>query len=170
MGGGNVDIGRMVGTEGWVAIDPARLEGVLPRRVLAYAIDLCIVGLLVIAVSFFLLGATILTIGLLSPGFALLSLVPATYHTLTIAQGGATWGQRLFGLVVCDRELRPASLLQALVTTVVFYLTVPPTAGLVLLLVFLLPRRCTLHDLLSGTQVLRRAPPLGEVLPPRLRA
>jgi hypothetical protein len=67
MGGGNVDIGRMVGTEGWVAIDPARLEGVLPRRVLAYAIDLCIVGLLVIAVSFFLLGATILTIGLLSP-------------------------------------------------------------------------------------------------------
>jgi uncharacterized RDD family membrane protein YckC len=164
-----MDIGRMVGADEWAAIDPVRLEGVLRRRVLAYVVDLCIVGVLLGAIWTFLVGATILTFGLLSPAFALLALVPAAYHTLTIAHGGGTWGQRLFGLVVCDRDLRPASLLQALVTTVVFYLTVPTTAGLVLLLVFFLPRRRTLHDLLAGTQVLRRASPILEVLPPRAR-
>jgi uncharacterized RDD family membrane protein YckC len=38
----------------------------------------------------------------------------------------------------------------------VFYLTVPPTGGLVLLAVFFLPHRRTLHDLVAGTIVLRR--------------
>lgn len=169
MTGGNAELNRMMGAESWVAIDPARVEGVLLRRVLAYAIDLCVIALLVALIAFFLLGATILTIGLLSPTFALLSLVPATYHTLTIATGGATWGQRLFGLVVTDMNLQPPSFLQALVTTVVFYLTVPPTGGLVLLLVFVLARRRTLHDVLAGTQVLRRAPAAGEVLRPGAR-
>lgn len=165
-----MDLGRMVGADGWAAIDPVRLEGVLPRRVLAYAIDLCIIGVLLMMIWVFLLGATILTIGLLSPSFVLLSLVPAAYHTLTIAGGGATWGQWLLGLEVRDMELRPATFLQALVTTAIFYLTVPPTAGLALLLVFVLPRRRTLHDLLAGTQVLRRSPVRGEILPPRVRA
>ena len=47
-------------------------------------------------------------------------------------------------------------------------LTVPVTAGLVLLVVFFLPRRRTLHDLLSNLQVLRHAPRGGEILPPGL--
>lgn len=170
MAGENADLARMLGADRWAAIDPARLEGVLPRRVFAYAIDICIVGLLISAIAFFLLGATILTIGLLSPSFALLTLVPAAYHTLTISTGGATWGQRLFGLVVTDMDLQRPSLLQALITTVLFYLTVPTTGGLALLAVFFLPRRRTIHDLLAGTQVLRRAPAGGEVLRPGARA
>jgi uncharacterized RDD family membrane protein YckC len=160
----------MLGAEHWAAIDPARLEGVLLRRIFAYAIDLCIIGLLISAIAFFLLGATILTIGLLSPSFALLSLVPPAYHTLTIATGGGTWGQRLLGLVVTGMDLQRPGFLQALITTVLFYLTVPTTGGLALLAVFVLPRRRTIHDLLAGTQVLRRAAAGGEVLRPGARA
>jgi uncharacterized RDD family membrane protein YckC len=170
MSGGNEDLARKLGADQWAAIDPARLDGVLTRRILAYAIDLCIIAVLVSAIAFFLLGATILTIGLLSPSFALLSLVPPAYHTLTISTGGGTWGQRLFGLMVTDMELRQPSFLQALITTVLFYVTVPTTGGLALLAVFVLPRRRTIHDLLAGTQVLRRAPAGGEVLRPGARA
>lgn len=163
---GNAAFERMLGAETWRPIDPARLDGVLIRRVFAYAIDFCIIGALVLFIGMVFLGATVLTIGLLSPSFALLALIPAAYHTLTIGLGGATWGQRGLGLVITDMQLEPPSLLQALAQTVLFYLTVPPTGGLVLLAVFLLPRRRTLHDVLAGTQVLRRAPAGGEVLRP----
>jgi uncharacterized RDD family membrane protein YckC len=52
--------------------------------------------------------------------------------------------------------LEPPTLLQALVSTAVFYLTVPPSGGLALVAVFFLPHRRTIHDLLAGTIVLRR--------------
>jgi uncharacterized RDD family membrane protein YckC len=131
------------------------------RRVLAYAVDLCLIALLWGIAWVALFGATVLTLGLLSPGFALLVLLPAAYHVLTIGLQGATWGQRLFGLVVTDLRFQRPSLLQALVLTVLFYLTVPPTGGLVLLAVFFLPHRRTLHDLVAGTLVLRRSGAVG---------
>ena len=67
-------------------------------------------------------------------------------------------------MVVTDMALQPPSLLQALVQTILFYLTVPTTGGLALLVVFFLPRRRALHDLLAGTQILRRVPRGGEIL------
>lgn len=142
-------------------LGPAALHGVLVRRVLAYAVDLCLIALLWGIAWGALFGATVLTLGLLSPGFALLVLLPAAYHVLTIGLQGATWGQRLFGLVVTDLRFQRPSLLQALVLTVLFYLTVPPTGGLVLLAVFFLPYRRTLHDLVAGTLVLRRSGAVG---------
>jgi uncharacterized RDD family membrane protein YckC len=158
--------GSASGSGAWPEIDPARLEGVLSRRVFAYVVDLCIVGLLLVAAWVMFVGVTLISFGLFSPVFALLAAIPAAYHTLTIGTQGGTWGQQLFGLEVRDMTLGPCSLLQALVTTVLFYLTVPPTAGLVLLAVFFLPRRRTLHDLLAGTQVLRRVTGSAEILRP----
>ena len=133
----------------------------------AYAVDLCLIALLWGIAWVALFGATVLTLGLLSPGFALLVLLPAAYHVLTIGLQGATWGQRLFGLVVTDLRFQRPSLLQALVLTVLFYLTVPPTGGLVLLAVFFLPYRRTLHDLVAGTLVLRRSGAVGADRGPR---
>lgn len=133
-----------------------RLRGVLVRRMVAYAIDLAIIAVLWTVAATVLAGASLLSFGLLSPSFALLILVPGAYHVLTIGLQGATWGQRLCGLVVAGPNLEPPTLLQALVTTVVFYLTVPPSGGLALVAVFFLPHRRTLHDLLAGTIVLRR--------------
>lgn len=139
-------------------VDPALTGSVIARRVMAYLVDLVVIALLFGLAWSILLGATVLTFGLASPGFGLLVLLPAAYHTLTIGLQGATWGQRLFGLCVTDLSLRPPTLLQALILTALFYLTVPPTGGLVLLAVFFLRHRRTLHDLLAGTLVVRRRP------------
>ena len=144
------------GPGGLTRLGPASLQGVLLRRVLGYGVDLCVIALLWGLAWVALFGATILSLGLLSPSFALLVGLPAAYHVLTIGLQGATWGQ---GLVVTDLRYRRPSLLQALVLTALFYLTVPPTGGLVLLAVFFLPHRRTLHDLVAGTIVLRRAVP-----------
>jgi uncharacterized RDD family membrane protein YckC len=146
------------------AIDPARLEGVLSRRVFAYLIDAVIIGLILFAGFILGLAVVVLSFGLLGGVLGLLALVGPAYHTLTVGLGGATWGQRMLGLEVCDLLRRPPTLLQAIVQTAVFYLTVFPTGGLVLIAVLFFDRRRTLHDWMSGLQVLRRT--LGaEVLP-----
>lgn len=163
----NPAVERALGGEDWAPIDPRRLEGVLTRRVFAYFVDFCIIGVVVLFAIIVFFGVTILSFGILSPVFGLLALIPAAYHTVTIGLAGATWGQRMMGLVVTDMALQPPSMLQALVQTVLFYLTVPTTGGLILLAVFFLPRRRTLHDLLAGTQILRRAPEGGEILSAR---
>ncbi len=160
----NPAVARALGAEDWAPIDPLRLDGVLARRVFAYGVDFCIIGMIVLMALILFFGVTILSFGILSPVFGLLAVIPAAYHTLTIGLGGATWGQRLMGLVVTDMALQPPSLLQALVQTLLFYLTVPTSGGLALLAVFFLPRRRTLHDLLAGTQILRRARDGGEIL------
>lgn len=149
-------IERLIGADRWPPIDPIRIQGVIARRVVAYGIDFCLIGMAVIVAAIFFLGVSLLSIGLLSPSFGLLFLIPAAYHTLTIGLTGATLGQHALGLVVVDTRLQPPSLLQAFVQTMLFYLTVGPTGGLVLLLVFVLPRRCTLHDVIAGTQMIRR--------------
>ncbi|MFM8992533.1 MAG: RDD family protein, partial [Alphaproteobacteria bacterium] len=86
------------------------------------------------------------------------------YHSLCVAALGATPGQKLLGLEVRDMSLARPTLLQAFIQAAIFLLTVPATGGLVLLAVFFLDRRRTLHDLLSNLQVLRRAPRDGELL------
>ncbi|MBL8702531.1 MAG: RDD family protein [Alphaproteobacteria bacterium] len=170
MSGAFPALDRLLGADRWSPIDPARLNGVLARRVVAYAIDFCIIAVSLAFAALFFLGVSILTIGLLTPSFGLLMLLPAAYHSLTIGLTGATLGQRALGLIVVDTRLQLPSVLQALVQTLLFYLTVGPTGGLVLLLVFILPRGCTLHDIVAGTQVIRRAPSGGEILGGRTAA
>lgn len=146
-------------------LEPAARRGVLTRRAVAYLIDLAIIGFLWLAASFVVVTLSIVSFGLLSPSTALLVLVPAAYHVLTVGLQGATWGQALLGLTVCDRAGGRPALLQALVLTAAFYLTVPTTGGLALLAVLFIPGRRTLHDALSGTVVVRRdeAPAAGWV-------
>jgi len=147
------------------AIEPARLEGVLVRRVIAFVVDATIILLTLLVTWLFSWVILILTFGLLSGGFLLLPVIGPCYHALTIGLSGATWGQRMLGLEVCDLLRRPPTLLQAIVQTVAFYVTVFPTGGLALLFVFFNDRRRTLHDWVSGLQVLRRLRG-GEILSP----
>jgi uncharacterized RDD family membrane protein YckC len=147
------------------AIDPARLEGVLPRRVVAYLIDLVIIGLLIFVTWLFGWVLLIVSFGLLGGVLLLIPFIGVAYHSLTVGLSGATWGQRMLGLEVCDLLRRPPTLLQAIVQTVAFYVTVFPTGGLALLFVFFNDRRRTLHDWVSSLQVLRRLRG-GEILSP----
>jgi len=64
--------------------------------------------------------------------------------------------QALFGLLVRrDDDLGPPTLPQAVISTLVFYLTLA-TTGLLLLVALFTRRHRTLHDLVSGLVVVRR--------------
>jgi uncharacterized RDD family membrane protein YckC len=137
--------------------EDALLAGVLSRRCLGWLIDLLLVGVLVGT-----LWASLLLLGLLTFGLGwwllgLVPLMPFAYHCLFLTGSmSATPGQALVGLVVRrDDDLGPPSLAQAVISTLVFYLTLA-TSGLLLLVVLFTQRKRTLHDLASGLVVVRR--------------
>ena len=152
------------------ALDPARLNGVIWRRVIAYWIDLFVLGCLY-ALAWIVAGPlVVLSFGLLLvPLVFLIGLIQIAYHTLLI--GGpraATLGQRLLGIEVLRTDGGRPSYLQALIQTVIFYLTVSCTGGLILLVVLFNARRRAVHDFLAGTLTLRRlAGP--DIMPPGSR-
>ncbi len=131
-------------------------EGVLARRVFAWLIDVVIIGLLFAVLSFVLLLFGLLTLGLGLPLLGALPFVPFCYHVGFLAGPmSATPGQSALGLVVRrDDDLGPPTLLQAIISTLVFFLTLA-TTGLLLLVALFTVRRRTLHDLASGLVVVR---------------
>lgn len=131
-------------------------EGVLARRVFAWLIDVLLLGLLLAALCFALLLLGVLTLGLGLPLLGVLPIVPFCYHWLFVAGlSSATPGQQALGLVVRrNADLGRPSLAQALIYTLVFYLTLA-TTGLLLLIALFTVRKRTLHDLASGLVVVR---------------
>jgi uncharacterized RDD family membrane protein YckC len=142
-----------------LALEPALYEGVLPRRILGWAVDMLLLGL--VAAVFWTVVAMIglLTLGL---GWTLLaplgSVLPLAYHTLWIASSlSATPGQALAGLVVrAEAGLGQPGLGRAF-TSAAFYWLSMMAFGLPLLAALFSARRRTLHDLFSGTLVVRSA-------------
>lgn len=152
------------------ALDPARLEGVVWRRMIAYLVDMCVLGCLYVLAWIAAGPLVVLSLGLLLvPLVFLIGLIQIAYHTLLI--GGprsATLGQRLLGIEVLRTDGGRPSYLQALIQTVIFYLTVSCTWGLILLVVPFNTRRRAVHDFLAGTLTLRRlAGP--DIMPPGSR-
>jgi uncharacterized RDD family membrane protein YckC len=132
-------------------------EGVLWRRLAAWLLDVVVVGLLTAVLWGVLMVFGLLTLGLGFPLLGLLPLVPFLYHVGFLAgSGAATPGQAAFGLVVVrnDDFGRP-ELLQAIVFTLLFYLTLA-VAFVLLAVALFTPRHRTLHDLGSGLVVVRR--------------
>ncbi len=130
-------------------------DGVLTRRVLAWLIDMLLVGVL-LALGWMLLGVlSVATFGLGVPLFALLPAVPFAYHWLLIGTMGATPGQALCGIRVRrDEDLGPASMFAALVFTAVLWLQLA-SSGLWLLAAVFTARHRAIHDLASGLVVVR---------------
>ncbi len=130
--------------------------GVITRRCFAWLVDLCLIGLLLAVLWWVLALFGLLTLGL---GFGLMAglpFVPFCYHLVSLmGEASATPGQRMMGLTVRrNDDLGPPTLAQAVVSTLLFYLTLA-TSGLLLILALFTPRRRTLHDLLSGLVVVR---------------
>jgi uncharacterized RDD family membrane protein YckC len=130
-------------------------EGVLSRRVFAWVIDVLLIGLILGALLLALLLFGLLTLGLGFSLMAVLPFVPFAYHFLFVAGSSATPGQQALGLVVRrNDDMGPPTALQALVYTLVFYVTLAAT-GLLLLIALFTVRRRTLHDIASGLVVVR---------------
>jgi len=145
---------------------PEYYRGVLWRRVLAYCIDLLALGFILVMVAIALGALTVLSIGFLSPLWVIYGLTPLAYHTLLIGgQRSATLGMRLFRIEVRSWTGERPNYIQALVQTVLFYLTTAATLWLILLVAPFNRRKRTVHDLVAGTLVIRRFP-LAEVMTP----
>ena len=131
-------------------------EGVPIRRVFGWFIDLLLLALICAALWFALLLFGLLTLGLGLPLLGILPFVPFCYYMVFLAgPASATPGQSVLGLIVRrnDDFGRPTPI-QAVVSTLLFYLTLA-TSGLLLLIALFTVRRRTLHDLVSGLVVVR---------------
>ncbi|HEY1934114.1 MAG TPA: RDD family protein [Acetobacteraceae bacterium] len=134
----------------------ALTEGVMSRRIVAWVLDAVLIGLLMIALWLVLLLFGLLTLGFGFSAMTVLPFVPFLYQVLSLlCSASATPGQRMMDLTVRrDDDLGPPTVLQAVIFTLVFYLTLALT-GLLLLIALFTERHRTLHDLLSGLVVVR---------------
>lgn len=132
---------------------PDLFEGLLARRVFAYLIDVFLIFWLVIAAKIGVAIFSVLSFFILTPLLVtLLALIPLAYHTLTISgPRTATPGMRLMGLSVRDYATgqRP-TVLQALITTILFYTTAAGTGGIILLWPLFHVQRRAFHDILAN--------------------
>ncbi|HYZ21946.1 MAG TPA: RDD family protein [Rhodopila sp.] len=131
-------------------------DGVLSRRCVAWLIDIVLIALLVWALWWVLALFGLLTLGLGFGAMALLPAVPFCYHFLSLmGYATATPGQQMVGLTVRrNDDLGPPTPLQALLSVLLYYLTLA-TSGLLLVVALFTIRHRTLHDLLSGLVVVR---------------
>ncbi len=137
---------------------PDLYDGLLWRRVVAYLVDLLMIGLLYGVGTVVFLFAGILSFGLLTPlGIIILAVLPVAYHSYFLGHRGATPGMRIFDVEVRSWTGQRLDYFQAFLVTVMFYVTVALTAWLVLIVALFNPRRRTLHDFLGGTIALRRS-------------
>ena len=133
------------------------IAGVMTRRCLAWLIDLVLIGLILIPIVLILTLFGLLTLGLGFAAMAVLPAVPFLYHFLSLMRSAsATPGQSVMGLTVRrDADLGPPTGGEALIFTIVFYVTMA-TSGLLLLIALFTTRHHTVHDLTSGLVVVRR--------------
>ena len=144
------------------AANPELFEGVLARRVVAFAIDFLVIAVPVVLAYVFTFIFTIVTLGL---GAALFWLLPPATVIWAIVYFGLTLGgQRsaTIGMRVMDLEMRtwygaPAYFVLGAVHAVGFWFTVSFFTPFVLLVAFFNERRRLLHDILLGTVVINNA-------------
>jgi uncharacterized RDD family membrane protein YckC len=138
---------------------PELFEGVLARRVVAFMIDVFLIGVPVALAYVFTFIFTIVTLGLGAVLFWLLP--PATvvwalvYFGLTLGSpASATIGMRMMDLEMRTWYGAPAYFVLGAVHAVFFWLSISFFTPFILLVAFFNARRRLLHDMLLGTVVI----------------
>jgi uncharacterized RDD family membrane protein YckC len=142
--------------------NPELFEGVLARRVVAFAIDFLIIAIPVVLGAMFIFAFGIVTLGL---GWALYWLLPPASVIWAVVYFGVTLGgpsSATIGMRVMDLEMRtwygaPAYFVLGAVHAVGFWFTVSFFTPFILLVAFFNQRRRLLHDILLGTVVINNA-------------
>jgi uncharacterized RDD family membrane protein YckC len=129
--------------------------GIRTKRVLAYVIDLFVMAIFyVIALA---VGGvfTVMSFGLLGgPVVFILGIFPVIYHALFVASSmQGTPGMRMMGIKVHSWDGSPPNFLQAVLLSVMFYVSMAITILLVMIVPLLNARGRCLHDYLSGVFV-----------------
>ncbi len=142
--------------------NPELFEGVLARRVVAFAIDFLILSIPVVFVSMFIFVIGIVTFGL---GFLFYGLLWPAMVVWAVCYYGFTLGgpsSATIGMRAMDIEMRtwygsPCYFVLGAVHAVVFWVSVSMTTPLILLVCLFNERRRCLHDMLVGTVVINNA-------------
>ena len=141
------------------AAQPELFEGVLPRRVVAFAIDFVIIAAPIVLAAMVIFAFGVVTLGL---GWALYWLLPPASVIWAIAYFGITLGSppsATIGMRVMDLEMRtwygaPAYFVLGAVHAILFWLSISALSPLILLVCFFNQRRRLLHDIVLGTVVI----------------
>jgi uncharacterized RDD family membrane protein YckC len=144
------------------ATQPELFDGVLARRVVAFAIDFFIIAVPVVLAAMVIFAFGIVTLGL---GFALYWLLPPGTVIWALVYFGATLGgpsSATIGMRVMDLEMRtwygaPAYFVLGAVHAIAFWFTISFFTPFILLVAFFNERRRLLHDILLGTVVINNA-------------
>jgi len=139
--------------------NPELFDGVLPRRVLAFAIDVAIILVPVTLAFVIIILFGLVTFGL---GWALLGLLyPGTviwalaYYGLTLGSpASATIGMRVMEIEMRTWYGAPCYFVLGAVHAVAFYISVSVLTPFVLLVCFFNQRQRLLHDIVLGTVVI----------------
>lgn len=154
-------------------LNPEFFDGVLPRRVIAFVIDVVVifVPIVLAAIFIFLFGIVTLGLGwllywLLSPAAIIWAIV---YYGLTLGGAqSATVGMRMVDLEMRTWYGAPSYFVLGAVHAVIFWVSVSALTPLILLVCFFNHRRRLLHDIVLGTVVInneQRAARLRELSP-----
>jgi uncharacterized RDD family membrane protein YckC len=141
------------------AVSPELFEGVLARRVIAFFIDIVIIGAPLVLLALFIFVFGIVTFGL---GWALYFLLYPAAILWALIYFGATFGgpaSATVGMRLMDIEMRtwygaPAYFLLGAVHAVIYWISVSVLTPFVLLVALFNDRRRLLHDMLLGTVVI----------------
>jgi uncharacterized RDD family membrane protein YckC len=143
-------------------LNPELFEGVLPRRVIAFIIDVVVIVTPVVlaAIFIFLFGIVTLGVGwllywLLSPATVIWAIV---YYGLTF--GGpqsATIGMRIVDIEMRTWYGAPSYFVLGAVHAILYWVSVSALTPLILLVCFFNHRRRLLHDIVLGTVVINNA-------------
>jgi len=142
--------------------NPELFEGVLPRRVIAFIIDLIIIVIPLVAAAMFIFVFGLITLGL---GWALFWLLsPASvvwalfYYGLTLGgPSSATFGMRAMEIEMRTWYGAPTYFVLGTVHAIVYWISVSVLTPFVLLVGFFNTRRRLLHDMLVGTVLINNA-------------
>jgi uncharacterized RDD family membrane protein YckC len=138
------------------AASPELFDGVLARRVLAFLIDLLIIGLPVAFAALFVFIFGLITFGLgwwlfgplLGPAAVIWALI---YYGLTLGSpASATLGMRAMDIEMRTWYGAPAYFVLGAVHAIVFWISVSVLTPLILVVGFFNPRKRLLHDILVG--------------------
>jgi uncharacterized RDD family membrane protein YckC len=144
------------------AVAPELFEGVLPRRVAAFIIDVILIGVPIALAYVFTFIFTIVTLGL---GAVLFWLLPPATVVWAVVYFGLTLGSpasATIGMRMMDLEMRtwygaPAYFVLGAVHAVFFWLSVSFFTPFILLVALFNERGRLLHDMLLGTVVINNA-------------
>jgi uncharacterized RDD family membrane protein YckC len=139
--------------------NPELFEGVMARRLVAFLIDVFIIGVPIVLAGIFIFIFGLLTLGL---GWALYWLLSPLSVIWAVIYYGVTFGSpasATIGMRVMDLEMRtwygaPAYFVLGAVHAIVYWITVSFLTPLILLVGFFNDRRRLLHDILVGTVVI----------------